>query len=226
MKASHNEPKPGPIEARRPIASRNSPGVKRLAALMLKTGVAPNQISVASIAAACVGGAALMKAPQHPTLFLVTVICIQLRLMCNLLDGLVAVEGGQKTRDGPLYNEIPDRIADTVLILALGYALEASWPGWAWIGWAGALAAAVTAYIRILGGSLGLAQDFRGPMAKQHRMGVMTVACLAAFTESWMQPTAYALLAGAIIILAGSLLTCGLRTLAIRHDLLRGKAET
>ena len=42
----------------------------------------------------------------------------------------------------------------------------------------GALAAAVTAYIRVLGGSLGLPQDFRGPMAKPHRMAVLTIACV------------------------------------------------
>jgi hypothetical protein len=38
--------------------------------------------------------------------------------------------------------------------------------------------AVVTAYIRVFGGALGFALDFRGPMAKQHRMAVLTVGCL------------------------------------------------
>ena len=66
-----------------------------------------------------------------------------------------------------LYNEVPDRVADSLFLVALGYAI-----GMPWLGWLAALAAAVTAYIRVLGGTFGLAQDFRGPLAKQHRMAV------------------------------------------------------
>jgi phosphatidylglycerophosphate synthase len=103
---------------------------------------------------------------------------VQLRLLCNLLDGMVAIEGGRKTATGGLYNELPDRFADSALIVALGYGA-----GEPWLGWLGALAAAVTAYIRVLGGTLGLAQDFRGPMAKPHRMAVLTFACIAQTIE-------------------------------------------
>ncbi len=80
---------------------------------------------------------------------------------------MVAIEGGKKSKVGVLYNEVPDRVADSLFIVALGYAI-----GTPWLGWLAALAAAVTAYIRVLGGTFGLAQDFRGPMAKQHRMAV------------------------------------------------------
>ena len=38
------------------------------------------------------------------------------------------------------------------------------------LGWAAAVLALLTAYIRALSGSLGLPQRFLGPMAKQHRM--------------------------------------------------------
>jgi phosphatidylglycerophosphate synthase len=81
---------------------------------------------------------------------------------------MVAIEGGQQSAVGVLYNEIPDRVADSLLIVALGFAA-----GTPWLGWLGALAAAVTAYIRVLGGTCGLPQDFRGPLAKPHRMFVM-----------------------------------------------------
>ena len=46
----------------------------------------------------------------------------QLELLCNLLDGMVAVEGGLGGPTGPLWNELPDRIADSVFIVALGMA--------------------------------------------------------------------------------------------------------
>lgn len=48
---------------------------------------------------------------------------------------------------------------------------------WAkWLGWATALLAALTAYVRVFGGALGLAQDFAGIMAKQRRMAALNVA--------------------------------------------------
>ena len=53
---------------------------------------------------------------------------------------MVAIEGGKKSSVGSLYNEFPDRIADSLFIVALGYAV-----GWPALGWFGALAAALTA---------------------------------------------------------------------------------
>jgi phosphatidylglycerophosphate synthase len=118
---------------------------------------------------------------------------------------------------GRIYNEFPDRLTDTLLIVALGYACAVPW-----LGWLGALLAVATAYVRVFGGSLGLTQDFRGPLAKAHRMAVLTVACIAGAAESYWHPQRYALLAAAIVIAIGSLLTCITRTLAIAK-LLRGQ---
>jgi phosphatidylglycerophosphate synthase len=159
------------------------------------------------------GAAALLTCPA-PTGLIVTAACVQLRLLCNLLDGMVAIEGGRQSPIGGLYNEIPDRIADSFFIVALGYAVDL-----AWLGWFGALAAAVTAYIRVLGGSLGLPQDFRGPQAKPHRMAVMTAGCLIGAIEIVIWRTQYALLAAAWIIGVGAALTCVTRTAAIAKQL-------
>lgn len=141
---------------------------------------------------------------------LICALCIQGRLICNLLDGMVAIEGGKKSVLGALYNEFPDRIADSIFIIALGYATP-----FPFLGWLGALAAALTAYVRVFGGSLGLPQDFRGPMAKQHRMAVMTLACVLGAVENHLYATGWALLAALVMIALGSLLTCITRTLAM-----------
>src|SRR5678815_5763367 len=116
---------------------------------------------------------------------------------------MVAIEGGKQSPLGMLYNEFHDRIADTLLIVALGYTIAQPW-----IGWLGALAAMATAYIRVFGGALGLAQDFRGPMAKQHRMAIMTAGCLAGAIESVIWNTNYALMIASYLIMLGSLVTC------------------
>lgn len=198
---------------RRPIASRDTGWARALASAVARTPVTPNQISVASIGFALAGAAALVGWPAWPGL-LACAICVQLRLLCNLIDGMVAVEGGKGSVTGRIYNEFPDRLTDTLSIVALGYAC-----GVPWLGWLGALLAVATAYVRVFGGSLGLVQDFRGPLAKAQRMAVLTVACIAGIAESFVHPQRYALLAAAVIIAAGSAWTCIARTVAIARQL-------
>jgi phosphatidylglycerophosphate synthase len=114
---------------------------------------------------------------QRAVLFLAAAACIQLRLLCNLFDGMVAVEGGFKTKSGEIYNELPDRLADAVIFACAGYAFPAT----EWLhalGWLAAVLAVMTAYVRALGVTAGASQYFLGPMAKPHRMAAMTVTCL------------------------------------------------
>jgi phosphatidylglycerophosphate synthase len=197
---------------RRPLASRDTAWARRIASALARSSITPNQISVASIAFAALGAWALVDA--RPLALLGATICVQLRLLCNLVDGMVAIEGGKQSPVGALYNEFPDRIADSLLLVALGYAALAPW-----LGWLAALLAALTAYVRATGGALGFAQDFRGPMAKPHRMAALTLACLLGAAEIHWNGTRYALLIGTIVIAAGSALTCAMRSLALAKQL-------
>lgn len=201
-----------PDTSRRPIKARGNNAIQAIASFLARSPLTPNTISVLSIAFAAAGAAVLLWLP--PWGAWLCAIGIQLRLLCNLFDGMVAVEGGKSTPTGALYNEVPDRIADTLLLVALGYAA-----GTPWLGWSGALLAALTAYVRTLGGALGQPQDFRGPMAKQHRMAVMTLACVVAPFEAMANHSHHALLFAALAIAAGSLLTCATRLRAIARRL-------
>ena len=192
---------------RRPIAVRGSGWAQRIATALARSRLTPNQISVLSVLFALAGAWALLALPGAVGALLCA-LAILLRLLCNLFDGMVAVEGGKGSVTGPLFNEVPDRLADSLFLVALGYAAAVPW-----LGWLAALLAALTAYIRALGGSLGQVQDFRGPMAKPHRMWLLGLALvLAALLPTWRQPI---LLATAAVIAAGSALTCVTRTRAI-----------
>lgn len=191
--------------ARRPIKARSNRWIQQASRCLAQSNITPNMISLASMVFAGLGAFSLLCLPAGWNM-LGCILGIQLRLLCNVIDGMVAIEGGKKTATGALYNEVPDRVADTLLIVALGYAI-----GHDWLGWFGALAAALTAYIRVMGGSLGLPQSFRGPMAKQHRMAIMTIACLLALLEWPMNHTDYALITASTIIAFGSVLTCATR---------------
>lgn len=165
--------------ARRPLKSRGTAWASACSRVLLRVGLRPNAVSLLSLVFAAGAGVCLFLAPSHPQfpwLWLAAAACVQLRLLCNLMDGMLAVEGGLKSPTGELFNELPDRLADALILAPLGYA-EGSAAGIA-LGWAAACGAIGTAYIRAMGASLTGENDFRGPMAKPHRMATVTAACI------------------------------------------------
>lgn len=204
---------------RRPLKSRTTGWASALTRLALKTPVTPNQVSMIGVIFALGGAAAMLGAPAQPWLWLAGALGIQLRLLANMLDGLVAVEGQRHSPTGALYNELPDRIEDLALLVAAGYA-----SGTNWLGWLAAALAIGCAYVRAVGASLGCGQDFRGPMAKPHRMAALTlgalVSCAAGVAgQSW--PIMTWTLA---IIAAGTAWTIARRTSRIASMLRAGTA--
>lgn len=214
---------PGSPAARRPLKSRQAAWAKTLAAWLTRAGVRPNHISLASILFAAAAAAALYFGRDAETslrmaLFFTAAAGIQLRLLCNLLDGMVAVEGGMKTKTGELYNDIPDRIADALIFVAAGYSL--TWPAYGpELGWTAALLAVMTAYVRVLGGSVGVTQYFIGPAAKQQRMAILTVACLAAIAETALGWPPRVVAAALAVIIAGEIVTLVRRVARIARDM-------
>jgi len=212
---NRQQPAAGATSDRRPIAARSTGWAQAFAARLVRSGISPNQISVASIGFAAIGAGAMLA--NHPAGLVVAALMIQARLLCNLFDGMVAVEGGKQSTLGALYNEFPDRIADSLLLVAAGYAC--GMPGW---GWSAALFAALTAYVRTFGASLGNGHDFRGPMAKQHRMAVLTAGCLL----QAVLPVRGGILGIALIVISvGAAVTCGTRTLALARALRQRAAQ-
>jgi phosphatidylglycerophosphate synthase len=170
--------------ARRPIPERSATWAISAARWLQQAGVRPNQISLFGVAMAACGAVCLILAGRtdggvRAVLFLGAAVAIPVRLLCNMLDGMLAVEGGLKTATGELYNELPDRIADLLFLAGAGYAITGVTWG-AELGWAAAVAALLTAYVRTLGVAAGAAQHFDGPLAKPRRMHVLLVACLVA----------------------------------------------
>lgn len=187
------------IANRRPLKSRGTRWASSLARLLLRTRLTPNAVSVIGIGFAAAGAACFLLVPGRPWLWLAGAVFVQLRLLANLMDGLLAVEGGRKSPTGALYNEFPDRIEDALLLVAAGYGAGYDMFG-PTLGWMAALGATFTAYVRALGGSLGLPQDFCGPMAKQHRMALLTLGA----TVSAVQPIMVGVLA---LICVGTVVT-------------------
>lgn len=192
---------------RRPLSSRDTGWARVIARRLSASGITPNQISMASMAMAACAGAAFWlagaaAAGPRVALLLVAALFCQLRLLCNLFDGMVAIEGGKQAADGPFWNEFPDRIADILILTGVGYGI-----GTPALGWAAAGFAILTAYTRELGRNCGLPADFSGPMAKQHRMATITAAALLSLLEPLWRGQNEVLVIALWLIAVGAALT-------------------
>ncbi|WP_439497497.1 CDP-alcohol phosphatidyltransferase family protein [Bosea sp. (in: a-proteobacteria)] len=192
---------------RRPLASRDTGWARSIARRLSAAAITPNQISMASMVMAAVAGigfwlSGMVDSGLRPVLLLAAALFCQLRLLCNLFDGMVAIEGGKHAADGPFWNEFPDRVADILILTGVGYG--AGVPA---LGWAAAGLAVLTAYTRELGRACGLPADFSGPMAKQHRMAVITAAALLSLLEPLWRGQNEVLVIALWLIAAGAAVT-------------------
>lgn len=201
-----------------------------VAGWMAAKGFSANGISVAGMIFGLLGGAALYSTARLPefarVLWVAGAACIQLRLLANLFDGMVAIARGTASKVGELFNEVPDRVSDSAILIGLGYAPG----GHVVLGYAAALAAMMTAYVRAVGKGAGTPNEFCGPMAKQQRMFLATMTCLfCAFTpQAWQRIDFGCCVLGIpalvlTIIVVGALLTT-IRRLARIGSKLRGAA--
>jgi phosphatidylglycerophosphate synthase len=215
---------PSPPIARRPLASRGSRWAAWLAARLVALGLRPNQVSIVSVVfGAGAGGAYFAVGRIDSTvagaaLLTAAALMIQMRLLCNLMDGMMAVEGGLKSPSGEIYNDLPDRVADAFILIGAGYVMHG--PQWAMLlGWSAAILAIITAYVRVLGAAAGTAHHFIGPMAKQHRMAIMTIASIAGAVELVARGSAWSIAVALAVVILGCAVTIIRRTRRIIHDL-------
>jgi phosphatidylglycerophosphate synthase len=201
------------IGDRRPIAARETVPARAATAWLAARGVSADLISALGMGAGLLAGLMLAIAPaQGAWAWLLAAALVQLRLLANMLDGMVAVAAQQASPRGELWNEIPDRVSDTAVLAGLGWAA-----GDLALGLGAALSAMATAYIRAVGKGAGAGSDFSGPMAKQQRMAVVAVTAIGcALLPGWVTVLGHIAL---WLILAGAVLTCALRLARIGRRL-------
>ena len=209
---------------RRPIQARSASWSLSLARWLQQRGVRPNQVSVfgvvlAAFAALCLVLAGRSEGGARVAYLLAAAVAMPLRLLCNMLDGLLAVEGGLKSARGDLYNELPDRLADLLILVGAGYGIgNTTWGPQ--LGWAAGTVALLTAYVRTLGAALGTSHYFTGPMDKPRRMHILIAACVLSAVETaagW--PQGRVLAAALIVVIVGGVVTVARRLRRIVAEL-------
>lgn len=181
-------------EDRRPLALRDLNCWMWLLKKVAASGITPNHVSVLGMLAGLTAGTLLYLTHTQELgsgaqrLFLLgSVLLVILRGACNIFDGVLAVETDRASRVGLLFNEVPDRISDIGILVGAGYAIG-SHPT---LGWATALGALATAYIRVQVQIAGASPDYSGPMAKPARMTVLclTLGLMAFLPLDWWLST-------------------------------------
>jgi phosphatidylglycerophosphate synthase len=209
---------------RRPIATRKTKWAQAATTWLAARKVSPNAISVAGMCACIIAGFALglTSVAYNRIFWLIAALGAQLRLTANMLDGMVALASRRASKVGELYNEVPDRVSDAAVFIGAGFA----WGGNIALGYIATILAIFTAYIRAAGKIAGAPNEFCGPMAKQHRMLVITVACLysAVVPRSWQifhfDNLEIGVMALALtVVIAGCLITIARRLTRIAHAL-------
>jgi phosphatidylglycerophosphate synthase len=211
---------------RRPLASRDANLARRFTAWLIGRNVSANAVSLSSmgfaaLAALCFVETQTATGRDGRVLFVLAALFVQLRLVANLLDGMIAVGSRRASPVGELYNEVPDRVADILILIGAGFAVG----GTPALGYYAALVAILTAYMRALGNSVGVRGLFAGPMAKPHRMATITAACVycALVPAGWPGSIAIshggALSFALALIVAGGLLTALRRLRRISAEL-------
>jgi phosphatidylglycerophosphate synthase len=211
---------------RRPIAARRWRLSQFLAQRLARAGVSANAISLIGMISGIAAGAALAAtsylSASERVWWLAAAILIELRLLANMLDGMVALQCGTASPLGEIYNEVPDRVSDTATLIGAGYALG----GNVALGFLAACTALFTAYVRAIGKPTGAAGLFCGPMAKPHRMQLLAAVALycglapESWRPHWVTDPVWGLMAiGLLVIVIGSLLTAGRRLARIAEHL-------
>jgi len=202
--------KPDPSVNRRPIAAFFRATATGLTRRCVALGIHPDWISYGSMVAAALAAVCFASAEVSPALLVVGSLFCFLRLWCNMLDGMVAVETGISSAIGELYNEMPDRISDAAILIGVGYAAGSS----STLGYIAVCVALFVAYVRSAVKTAGAPSDFCGPMAKQQRMLVVAGAAVFmgvmpfAWQFKWGPDNDWGIVAAALlVVIVGGLVT-------------------
>jgi CDP-diacylglycerol--glycerol-3-phosphate 3-phosphatidyltransferase len=179
------------------INARLVPLVDRLA----KAGVTPDQVTLAAVPVAILGGACLLLSPAVPALLLAIPLLVVARIVLNLIDGNMARRTGKIHPRGELYNELGDRLSDVAFLAPVAFLPGAS----PQIVLLGVLMGVMASYVGITAKAAGGERIYRGILSKPGRMVLLVVCCLWAFIAGPADTTAWAVFGP--ILLIGTVLT-------------------
>lgn len=148
--------------------------LRPLLRLLSRTGITPNQVTLAAMGLSLAYGAALASAPRMTELWFALPLFMLLRMAMNAIDGMLAAATSNKTALGALLNEVCDQVSDAALYLPFALAAGAAAPLVVLV----VVAALLAEFAGILGPTIGATRRVDGPMGKSDRAFVFSLLAL------------------------------------------------
>ncbi|MFD2131930.1 CDP-alcohol phosphatidyltransferase family protein [Pseudogracilibacillus auburnensis] len=167
------------------------PIVNRLA----KTGVTPNQVTVAAMMLSIMTGFILMIFYEHSYILFLVPIVMFIRMALNAIDGMLAKEHQMMTKLGNILNEIGDVVSDAMLLLPFAFITGFYAPLLVLI----VVCAIISEMAGVLGVVIGASRRYDGPMGKSDRAFVFGL--LAIFGAFNLLPTLWNTVVLSIVLL-------------------------
>ena len=182
-------------------------GVERA---VIARGIGADQVTAAGLACGAVAAAAILLSALAPWWLLCVPPLVLLRLACNALDGMIAVDTHGARPIGQVANEFADRIADACILIALSVRAGAPLLG------IGTLALVLlSSYLGTVAQAAGGTRQYTGVMGKADRMILLALAApVAAFG-----PAGVVLVAALAAMAIGAAVTIAQRWSAIHREL-------
>jgi hypothetical protein len=189
-----------------------------------RRGVGPSAMAVVATAFSTLAGISLYNAPLsgRPELFwALGAVGIQARLLCELLSGMLMVRGLARSKLDSFLTEMLARASDALVLVGAGYSVDLFLPGGSSLGWLAAVLAVLTAFVRVLGGALGLPPNYAGPLARQQRMYLVTFGAIAAGVQNAIFRPGWAMVPALLLVVIGTGWTLARRAEALVRQLSR-----
>lgn len=167
--------------SRRPIADLFRKTAHGAVRLCIRLNIHPDAVSYLSVVAALMAMNLFLNAGGHPLMLLIGPAFLYLRLYCNMLDGMVALESGKASHRGEIINELPDRVSDVLIFVGIAHSGLMN----PFIGYWTAILALVVAYAGTLGDAVAGKREFGGLMSKQWRMVALHLGTWGTFGFIW-----------------------------------------
>lgn len=132
---------------------------------LAKLGVTANQVTIAAVVLAFIGGGLIVWQPQSSWPLLILPLVLLMRMGMNAIDGMLAREHGQQSRLGAVLNEMGDVIADAALYLPLALLPNIS----AVLVVLLVVMATMTEMMGVVALQIGAKRQYQGPMGKSDR---------------------------------------------------------
>jgi CDP-diacylglycerol--glycerol-3-phosphate 3-phosphatidyltransferase len=158
--------------------------LRPLLSSIARTGITPNQVTLAAMFLSCAYGAALAAGPGEAALWYGLPAFLLARMALNAIDGMLATATGNKSSLGALLNEMGDQVSDAALYLPFALAAGISAPLVVVV----VVVALLAEFAGVLAQGLGEARRFDGPMGKSDRafaFGVVALLIGAGAAPAW-----------------------------------------